>query len=182
MEQFHMFSPKGIADLITLIRASLGLFLVWLGFSRGPDSLPQSIFVMLLCWAGDFLDGKLARMNRPLRRNWIGDNDLFWDVIVSLGLGAYLVGAGFAGWIVACVYLAVWGILLWRFGFDENLLMLVQAFIYFYFIWVALSFAPQYGRWLIVLLAVILLLNWRRFKTQVVPDFIDGIKSVWKDR
>ncbi len=175
-----MLNPKGIADLITLIRVLMGVFLAWLGFNRGPESLPQAIVVMTLCWAGDFLDGKIARLSQPPRHSWIGDNDLFWDVFVSLGLGVYLVGAGFIEWYVACIYLVIWGVLLLRFGLDGNLLMLVQAFIYFCFVWVALSVAPQFGRWMVALLFLITIINWRRFSTQVVPKFIHGMKEVWR--
>jgi len=176
-----MFSPKGIADFITLIRGVLGFFLAWLGFIHGADSLPQAILVMLLCWTGDLLDGGIARLNRPLRNSWLGDHDLQVDVIVSLGLGAYLVGAGFVAWYIAIIYLIVWGLCVWRFGSDRNLLMLLQAFIYFYFIWVALKVNPQAGRWLVAWILAVTLLNWRRFSTQVVPGFIRGMKSIWRN-
>lgn len=128
-----MISPKVIADLITLVRGFMGVFLAWLGFSYGRESLPEAILVMVLCWTGDMLDGGIARLNKPPRRNWLGDNDLNIDVFVSLCLGAYLVGAGFFSWQIACLYLVMGGILIWRFGPDHNLLMLVQAFIYGYF-------------------------------------------------
>jgi hypothetical protein len=176
-----MVDPKGIADFITLVRGLLGIFLAWLGFIQGPDSMPQAILVMLLCWTGDLLDGGIARLNRPPRHSWLGDHDLQVDLFVSLGLGAYLVGAGFVEWYIACIYLIMWGFLIWRFGPDQNLLMLVQAFIYFYFIWVALKISPQAGRWLVAWILVVTILNWRRFSTQVVPGFIRGMKSVWRD-
>lgn len=177
-----MISPKGIADLITFVRGIMGVFLAWLGFIHGIGSLPQAVLVMLLCWTGDILDGGIARLNRPPRHSWLGDHDLYVDLFVALGLGAYLVGAGFFEWYIACLYLIVWGLLVWRFGPDRNLLMLVQAFIYFYFIWVALRVAPQAGRWLIAWLLVVIILNWHRVSTQVVPNFIHGMKSVWRDR
>jgi hypothetical protein len=177
-----MIDPKGIADFITLVRGLLGMFLAWLGFTYGSDSLPEAILVMMLCWTGDMLDGGLARMNQPPRHNWLGDNDLYVDVFVSLGLGAYLTGAGFIPWTIACLYLVVWGLLIWRFGPDKNLLMLVQAFIYGYFIWVALKISPQTGRWLVAWILFAMILNWRRFATCVVPEFIQGMKEVWQNR
>ena len=143
--------------------------------------MPQAIFVMLLCWTGDLFDGRIARLNRPLRHSWLGDHDLQVDLIVSLGLGAYLVGAGFVEWYIAIIYLIVWGILVWRFGPDRNLIMLVQAFIYFFFIWVALKINPQTGRWLVAWILAVTLLNWRRFSTQVVPGFVRGMKSIWRN-
>jgi hypothetical protein len=177
-----MINPKSIADFITLVRGLMGVFLAWLGISYGSSSLPQAILVMMLCWTGDMLDGGIARLNKPPRHNWLGDNDLYVDVFVSLGLGAYLVGAGFVAWQFACLYLVVWGLLLWRFGPDHNLLMLVQAFIYGYFIWVAITVVPQTGRWLVAWILFAMIINWRRFATRVVPEFIQGMKEVWKDR
>jgi hypothetical protein len=176
-----MFGPKDIADVLTLIRGLLGIFLAWLGFMHGADSLPQAVLVMLLCWTGDLLDGGIARLSRPPRHSWLGDHDLQVDVLVSLGLGAYLVGAGFVEWYIAVIYLVVWGLLIWRFGPDENLLMLVQAFIYFCFIWVALRDNPQVGRWLIAWILAVTLLNWRRFLTRVVPGFINGMRAIWRN-
>ena len=177
-----MISPKGIADFITLVRCLMGVFLAWLGFNYGSTSLPQAILVMMLCWTGDMLDGKIAPLNKPPRHNWLGDNDLYIDVFVSLGLGAYLVGAGFVSWQFACLYLVGWGLLIWRFGPDHNLLMLVQAFIYGYFVWVAISVVPQTGRWLVAWILFAVMVNWRRFATRVVPEFIRGMKEVWQDR
>ena len=60
-----MISPKLIADLITLVRGVMGVFLAWLGFSYGRESLPEAILVMVLCWTGDMLDGGIARLNKP---------------------------------------------------------------------------------------------------------------------
>jgi hypothetical protein len=177
-----MIGPKVIADLITLVRGSMGVFLAWLGYIHGSDSLPQAILVMMLCWTGDMLDGGIARMNKPPRHNWLGDNDLYIDVFVSLGLGAYLVGAGFVAWQFACVYLVIWGLLIWRFGPDHNLLMLVQAFIYGYFIWVALTVVPETGRWLLAWVVLATILNVRRFITRIVPEFVQGMKEVWQNR
>jgi hypothetical protein len=176
-----MLNPKGIADFITLVRGLLGLFLAWLGFIYGADSMPQAILVMLLCWTGDLFDGRIARLNHPLRHSWLGDHDLQVDLIVSLGLGAYLVGSGFVDWYIAIIYLIGWGLLVWRFGPDRNLLMLIQAFIYFYFIWVSLKVTPQAGRWLVGWILAVTLLNWRIFSTQVVPGFIHGMKSIWRN-
>lgn len=176
-----MLNPKRIADLITFVRGLMAFLLAWLGFIRGADALPLAIIVMLFCWTGDLLDGGIARLNRPPQRSWLGDHDLYIDLFVSLGLGFYLVGAGFLSWYLACAYLIIWGLLVWRFGPDRNLLMLVQAFIYGYFIWIALRLSPQTGRWLVVWVLAVTTLNWRRFSYRVVPEFIHGIKSIWRN-
>jgi hypothetical protein len=59
--------------------------------------------------------------------------------------------------------------------------MLVQAFIYLYFIWVALKVYPLTGRWLVAWILTVTILNWRRFSKRVVPDFIQGMKSIWRN-
>jgi hypothetical protein len=159
----------------------MAFLLAWLGFTHGVEALPLVILVMLFCWTGDYVDGGIARLNQPRRTSWLGDHDLQVDLIVSLGLGAYLVGAGFLNWYIACGYLVVCGLAVWRFGPDRNLLMLVQAFIYGYFIWVALREFPQTGRWLVVWVLAATALSWRRFSNQVVPEFIQGMRSIWRN-
>jgi hypothetical protein len=69
--------------------------------------------------------------------------------------------------------------MLWRFGLDKNLLMLIQAPIYLDFILIALRLVPESGNWLVIWVLVATAINWRRFTREIVPKFVDGMKSLW---
>ncbi len=173
-----MPDAKSIADLITLSRGIIGLGLVWLGLMHSPETVPVAVVLMILDWTSDFIDGSIAHLSRHPRRTWIGDRDLQFDVFASLCLGVYLIATGFVGWIVGISYLVVWGLVFWRFGSDRNLLMLFQGFIYLRLIFVAFDQAPVYGYWILIWIAVATAINWKRFTQQIIPKFVDGMKSL----
>ena len=177
-----MLDAKVVADLITATRGLLGLGIVWLGLTQGETALPIVVLLMLLDWTGDFVDGSIAHRSRHPRRTRIGDSDIYIDLFVSLCLAIYLLSAGLAGFGVAFWYLFGWALILWRFGLDKNLLMLLQAPIYLWFILVAVHLVPELGNWLVIWVLVALAINWRRFSQEIVPKFIAGIRSIWRDR
>ena len=173
-----MLDAKVIADFITASRGLLGVLMIWLGLVQGVRALPAIVLLMLVCWTGDFVDGGIARLSRHPRHTFIGDHDVYVDLFVSLCLGAYLLSAGFVGPIFSCGYLIVWTLLLWRFGLDKNLLMLIQLPIYLDLIMNALRLIPQIGIWLVVWVLVATAINWRRFTHEIVPQFIAGMRSI----
>lgn len=173
-----MLDAKVIADFITASRGLLGIVMIWLGLTQGVSALPTIILLMIVCWTGDFVDGGIAHLSRRPRHTLIGDSDIFIDLFVSLCLGTYLIAAGFVGPIFGCGYLIVWTLLLWRFGLDKNLLMLIQLPIYLDLILIALRIIPQSGTWLVVWVLIATIINWRRFTHQIVPQFIAGMRSI----
>ena len=174
-----MWDAKTVADLITATRGLLGLAMIWLGFTQGEEALPAIVFLMLLDWTGDFVDGTIASRSRHPRHTRIGDSDLYVDLFVSLCLAVYLLAAGLVSLGFVGLYLFAWALILWHFGLDRNLLMLVQAPIYLYFIVTALRFVPELGSWLVIWVLVATGINWRRFTREIVPKFIHGIRSMW---
>ncbi|GAB4464840.1 MAG: hypothetical protein Kow0070_26970 [Anaerolineales bacterium] len=177
-----MLDAKLVADLITAARGLLGVMMVWLGFTYGREALPIVVILMLLDWTGDFVDGGVARLSRNPRRTWIGDSDLYIDLTVSICLGIYLVAAGFVRLTFGILYLLGWIVLLWRFGLDRNLLMLVQAPIYLWLILTALRLVPEMGNWLVLWVLIATAINWRRFSREIVPKFVNGMLSLWRHR
>lgn len=175
-----MFDWKFFADLVTVFRVLVGVWIAWLGWRIGDAALPQAVAGMLVCWTGDYLDGHLARRAHPQRHNWLGDHDVILDVCVSLCVGGHLLLAGWVDGKLALIYLFVWALVFWVAGQNHALLMLVQAPIYGYFIFVALSQAPQTGWWLLAWIAVMLIFNWGRFSTQVVPGFLREMQDAWR--
>lgn len=174
-----MLDAKMVADLITATRGLLGLVMIWLGFTQGDQALPTVVFLMLLDWTGDFVDGGIAHRSRHPRRTLIGDSDIYIDLFVSLCLGIYLIEAGFVGLTFGFWYLIGWALILWRVGLDRNLLMLMQTPIYLYFILITLRVVPDGGNWLVIWVLVALAINWRRFTHEIVPKFIGGMRSLW---
>jgi len=175
-----MVDAKQVGDFITASRSVLGLAIVWLGLTQGEEALPTVVLLMLLDWTGDFVDGSIAKRSRNPRRTRIGDSDVYIDLFVSLCLGIYLIEAGFVGLVFGSFYLLGWALLFWRFGLDKNLLMLVQAPIYLWFILTATQRLPESGYWLVIWVIAATATNWRRFSREIVPKFIAGMKSIWQ--
>lgn len=170
---------KQVADLITLARGALGLYLIWLGNSRGAQGLPLAVVTMILAWTGDSLDGPLARRSRRRYHTWIGDNDLLVDMLVATGLLAYLTFAGYLPWPGSLGYLILWGLFFHRWGVLREPGELYQAPVYALFIYYALRDAPWAGRWLIVWILAALILTWPKFPQVIVPEFLRGMRHSW---
>jgi len=174
-----MLDAKMIADLITAARGLLGFVILWLGLTQGAHALPAVVLLMLIDWTGDFVDGGIAHRTRRPRRTRIGDSDIYIDLFVSLCLGVYLIRAGFVGFAVGFWYVIGWILILWRFGPDRNLLMLIQTPIYLYFILTALHVVPEGGNWLLIWVLMATAINWRRFTHEIIPGFLEGMRSLW---
>jgi hypothetical protein len=177
-----MFDAKLVADFITATRGMLGFVMIWLGLTQGADALPAVIVLMLLDWTGDFVDGTIARRSRHPHRTWMGSSDIYVDLFVSIGLGIYLIEAGYVGFVFGFWFILGWILIFWRFGLDKNLLMLAQAPIYLWFIVTSLRVIPASGYWLVIWVLIALVINWKRFSQDMVPKFISGIASMLHGR
>lgn len=177
-----MLVAKQVADFITVARALLAVFLVWLGFTQKAVGLPLAVWTMIIDWSGDALDGPIARRSRVFYHTWIGDHDLQIDMLVSVGLLVYMLAAGFVEVWVAGVYLLIWLMIFWRWGATSVLGMLFQAPIYGWFVWVALREVSSVGIWLIVWMAVALIATWPKFLKTIVPGFLGGMREVLKNK
>lgn len=173
-----MLVGKQVADLITTSRALLAFWLPWLGINKGESSLTVVVWFLILNWTGDALDGTLARRSSKQYHTWIGDHDLEVDILVSFGLLLYMLSAGFVDLPLLGLYILVFALIFWRWGFHRSLGMLVQAPIYIWFIWVALQNAPAAGVWLIIWILAAMIITWPRFPNEVVPGFLTGMKEV----
>ena len=172
---------KRIADLITLSRVLLAFGLAWLGFTVGAASLPLAVWLMIADWTGDYFDGQIARRSKVYYHTWIGDHDLETDMLVSGGLLVYLAAAGFVEPWIAALYALAWALIFWRYGTPKALGMLAQAPIYGWFIWVALWTPPYAGWWIAAWIAAMIGITWPKFPKQIAPDFVNGMKQVWKE-
>jgi len=173
-----MFDAKLVADFITASRGMLGFVMIWLGLTQRADALPTVVTIMLLDWTGDFVDGSIAKRSRHPRRTLIGDSDIYVDLFVSIGLGIYLIEAGFVEPALGLWYTLGWMLVFWRLGLEKNLLMLAQAPIYLWFIVTSVQVIPESGNWLVIWVLIATAINWKRFSQDIVPKFISGIASM----
>lgn len=169
---------KQVADGLTLLRGFIALALVWLGAVQGAAALPLAVWLLLLSWTSDALDGTLARKSGR-GPTWVGEHDLQFDISAALGLLFFMAGADFIGVPAVVVYILIWAVVFWHWSVLRPLGMLIQAPIYSWFIWVAVRDAPHAGQWLLAWIITIVILTWPRFPRQVIPEFLTGIQSVW---
>jgi hypothetical protein len=177
-----MLVAKQVADLITLARVLIVPILIWLGVTEGHDSLPLAVWLMIADWTGDLFDGILARRSRRKYRTWIGDHDLEADMLVSFGLMIYLLIAGFVELPVVGSYLLFWALVFWRWGFHRTLGMLIQAPIYLWFLVVSIRETPHTGLWILAWMVSVTVLTWPKFSEEIVPNFLDGMRAVFRTR
>jgi len=177
-----MLTAKQVADIVTWLRALIGLSLVWLGLTDGAQGLQKTVLLMVIAWTGDIIDGKIARRSKHYTPSWIGDHDLEIDMAISFGLLVYLITSGFINIWIASFYVLFWAIILWRWRNNNTLGMLSQAPIYGYFIWVALNKLPNVGIWILIWMVVAIITTWPQFPQQVVPGFINGLREFIIDR
>ena len=177
-----MLNAKLVADFVTIFRGFLGFGLVWLGLTEGASGLSKAVLIMILAWTGDAIDGKIARRSKTYYHSWIGDHDLEIDMAVSGALLVYLIISGFLNIWIACIYVLLWSLILWRWQIVRELGMLSQAPIYAYFIWIALTRLPNVGIWILIWMVVAVVITWPQFPQHVVPGFLHGMREFLANR
>lgn len=176
-----MTLARQFADLLSASRALIAISLIVLARFAAAQLLALAALLLLVSWVTDTLDGPLARKAHD-QGTWIGKHDLELDVLVSLGVLAYLVGAQFLAPSYGLIYLALWALATIRWGWKRDPAMLFQAPIYLWFIIVAMREAPEIGRWLIIYPLAAVVVTWPRFPRQIVPDFLSGMARLMKRR
>ena len=172
---------KALADALTLSRALLGAVLVWLGLAVGPDGLPLAMCVLIVAWTTDVLDGALARHEANLRRSWVGEHDLLFDVWVAVGVCVYLMFAGFISTLAAGAYLICAGPVAAYFR-SKAFANAVQAVAYASLVLIGLFDAPLFGGLAIVWMGLAITITWPRFARRQVPEFLGGIRDLLRNR
>lgn len=172
-----MLVAKQVADLITLGRGMLAFFLVGLGLLQDREALPLVAWLMIVDWCGDMVDGPLARRSRLNYHTWIGDHDLQIDMLVSVGLLIYLVGAGYVSLWLGVLYLLFWALIFLKLGVQPAPGMLFQAPTYFWFIWTAVRDVRGMGILIILLIITAMILTWPKFPQVMVPGFLEGMRK-----
>lgn len=172
-------SSKQLADVITYSRALLIPLVIWLGLTKGQDSLPIVVGLMIYNWTADSLDGPLARKNPTGNQSWIGQRDQEIDMLISASVLGYLVLTGLIPWPVAIVYLLIWLLYFYRNGVSRFTGILFQAPIFGWFVLMALKEFPQVGLWILGWIILAIVLTWPKFPKVIVPDFISDLRAVF---
>jgi len=177
---------KRLADWLTASRAVIALLILLLAL-EGKRALPAVIFLILIGWTTDILDGTLARRAArrgeaqlgPGENTWLGEHDFTLDMIMVYASFVYLTAVGFVPPKWALGYTAVATVfILWShgsksvtelFAFPLVALPLIIAYYeepwaaYVYLVWIVLA----------------LIFAWERF-TGVVREFIEGMRRLRK--
>jgi hypothetical protein len=169
---------KSIADFLTTIRFFIGTIFIYLGFYVGKKAFPFTIFLTILGWLSDVLDGALARASKVKYKTFIGEHDFHVDFIFSFSLLIYLVLSGFVSFIIIFIYLIT--AYLERKSFPEKEINSFLAIPYAFTIYNALRYFLPLGLMIIIFLIFLLIFSWNRFVSDKFPGFIDEIKSIWK--
>jgi phosphatidylglycerophosphate synthase len=89
---------KRLADGLTALRFIVALPMVWIALMLPPArSLAPAVWLTIVAWTSDWLDGPLARRSGSSKQTWLGRHDLEADLVIVLA---------------QAVVLASWGVLL----------------------------------------------------------------------
>ena len=150
------------ADLLTASRLVLAAIIVGLGIVQGEGAFGVVIYLLVLGWSSDTLDGHLARRDSSGRQTWFSRNDVTVDAILVVSGLLYLSLAGFVPWVFSLAYLTVAGLLLLLFH-SRSLAIALELPAGLLPAVVALTERPPLG-WVIVgWIIVTFILDWRRF-------------------
>lgn len=165
---------KYFADFLTLSRIMVAIMLGGLGFLYGKDGWYVVTLLLILSWTTDLLDGYLARRSAVSFTTWIGEHDLYFDMVVALGLLIFLSSCGSIGITTCILYILGWLLLFSRFGIMSAFGKLFQAPVYGWFIISTFFIEPLLGGLILIFLLVIIILTWPRFPQETIPSFLTG--------
>lgn len=174
-----MMHAKTLADLLTASRFFCGLYLIWLGLQK--NSLEAAMLTLWLAWVTDLIDGAIARRDARQAHTFMSDHDLTADMTLSFGCWVYLALQGVISPEVALGYIALVALSLWYFK-ALHLRWAVQVPPYFGMLLVAVTQVPYYGALLIGWLLFVVAVIWPRFSKTVVPEFLAGMRNLWRTR
>ncbi len=171
-----------IPDLLTSSRGLVGLAILAM-IPAGAAALPSVLWLLLLGWTTDLLDGRLAR-RLELEPSWIGEHEFEFDMFMVLCSAVYLVAVGVvpraAGttYVVAALLLALLSHS--RAGqflkFKALTMALAVPWVFGPFVLAYLRGEQTVAYVGLLWMLTALILDWRRF-TGVVEDFLAGARA-----
>jgi cardiolipin synthase (CMP-forming) len=171
-----IFSGNQVADLITLSRCILALSLLWIGLVEGRAVLVRDIWILVLAWSTDIVDGQIARSLNASDRSWVGRNDVYVDMFFSVAVLVYLASTGFLPIEIMALYLLVWAALFLRWGIPTLFAQVFQNPIYAYFVYLTVKSSPSIAPWLLLWALVFMALFWRRL-FQLMQEILSTMRK-----
>jgi phosphatidylglycerophosphate synthase len=156
------YFKKHIADAITLFRVFLGFFLLGAALLDGKAWLSRDIWILVLSWTTDMVDGWISRTLKTAHKTWLGKNDVYVDMFVSIAVLVYLGATGLLPLSILVIYLLVWSLVFWRWGIPAVLAQVFQNPIYLYFVFLTVQAEPSILLWLLLWGLAASVLFWRR--------------------
>lgn len=107
-------SMKRIADGLTALRFVVAVPMIWLALTQPPArSLAPTVWLTIVAWTSDWLDGPLARRSGFSQQTWLGRHDLEADLVVVVAQAVILASWGIVlpalvtvviavGWVAWC--------------------------------------------------------------------------------
>ncbi len=163
-------------DILTLSRGVIAALIVALGFV-GQRALSWVVFLTIIGWTTDILDGRIARRQHK-GPTWIGEHEFTFDMVMVFAAFYYLAMTGLVPMLPSVIYATVSALFIivlksksvtMSFAFPLVALLLIVAYYraphaaYIYIAWIVLA----------------LLYDWRRF-FGVVREFLANIKELYK--
>ncbi|MCD6494465.1 CDP-alcohol phosphatidyltransferase family protein [Candidatus Bipolaricaulota bacterium] len=163
-------------DILTASRGVIAALIIALGF-LGPRALGWVVFLTMIGWTTDILDGRLARRQRK-GPTWVGEHEFAFDMLMVFAALCYLVMAGFVPVIPAAIYVAVAALFIVMFQSKSVTMSFAFPLVALPLV-VAYFCAPQAAYIYIAWIGLALIYDWRRF-VGVVREFLVNIKDLYK--
>ncbi|CUU05838.1 hypothetical protein JGI2_01308 [Candidatus Kryptobacter tengchongensis] len=170
---------KLAADILTTLRFLIGFYIVRFSYFEPQDGVSSASLLLWIAWVTDLLDGPISRLDPRKIQTWIGRHDLTADVMVSLGCWLFLVFSNLINPLIGFGYILLGAFLLWYFK-SEYLAWALQALPYGLMILTALKYAFVYGILLIAWIIIVVIVTWPRFPKYTLPEFLRGMKALFK--
>jgi len=164
---------KKIADFLTASRLLISLVIVVMGFIWGVNALPALIYLLIIGWTTDVLDGMLARLEKKPYDSWFGKNEFNIDMVMTWSAFFFLTLIGIIPLWLFVVY-SLLPLILTYFFHSKTLVMSFAAPLSFLPLYISLSRSMVEGYIYLVWIIIMLIFNWKRF-TFVVSSFVDGL-------
>jgi phosphatidylglycerophosphate synthase len=178
-ERLYMKSKGRVfADLLTWLRVLISLIVIFLSLYFGREVLHLILWLTLVAWTTDSLDGPIARSSKTFVKSWIGERDHRVDSLFALSLLFYLVVTGFVSIVPGIIMGTIFALsLLFQ---SKSLFQTYMALVYGSTILTAFLNVKLLGFLLSIYAILNMILDWRRFKREVI-SFIEGFESLGQD-
>lgn len=168
---------KRVADGLTVSRVILAFMVLWVAVSLGTEGTEVALILLMVAATGDTLDGYFARSSRSKRQTWIGAHDVWFDILFSTSLLAFLIVLQVVPLLLAGAHFLGW---MWLFhrqhSIPNSYAVLYQAPIYLGVAGYAVSYRVRTLTWLVVWVGVMFLFARRRFLYVRVPAFFHDLR------